>query len=95
MSNIVLILVIVEMCIRDSHYTVRPALKSRVRFQRHDLLRNPYDSGFDLISVSYTHLDVYKRQRLQRLLAKICAGPQGLPQCQCILLAPPPPGLWE
>lgn len=31
------------------HYTVRPALKSRVRFQRHDLLRDPYDSGFDLI----------------------------------------------
>lgn len=30
-------------------YVVRPALKLRVRFQRHDLLRDPYDANFDLI----------------------------------------------
>jgi chemotaxis protein methyltransferase CheR len=30
-------------------YTVRPTVKALVKFQRHDLLRDPYDTDFDLI----------------------------------------------
>lgn len=30
-------------------FTVRPSLRARVRFQRHDLLRDPYPQGLDLI----------------------------------------------
>jgi len=33
----------------DGYYEVRPELKSKVRFKRHDLLRDAYDSDFDLI----------------------------------------------
>ncbi|HKM38778.1 MAG TPA: protein-glutamate O-methyltransferase CheR [bacterium] len=34
---------------KGDFYLVRPQLKSKVRFKRHDLLRDPYESGFDLI----------------------------------------------
>lgn len=35
--------------LEDGLYAVNPWLKSKVRFQRHDLLRDPYDNDFDLI----------------------------------------------
>ena len=32
------------------HWEVRPELRALVTFRRHDLLRDPYESGFDLIA---------------------------------------------
>jgi chemotaxis protein methyltransferase CheR len=34
---------------RDGAFWVRPALTSRVRFRRHDLLNEPFESGYDLV----------------------------------------------
>jgi len=35
--------------VRDGRYTVKPNVKERVQFKRHNLLQDPFEKGFDLI----------------------------------------------
>jgi len=35
--------------VRDGKYIVKPNVKARVQFKRHNLLQDPFDKGFDLI----------------------------------------------
>ena len=53
-----------QMCIRDSPYSVRQ--RNRIRLS-HSRIHTFHTHLSSHISVSYTHLDVYKRQ------AKVCA----------------------
>ena len=36
--------------VRDGKYIVKPNVKARVQFKRHNLLQDPFDKGFDLIT---------------------------------------------
>lgn len=35
--------------VRDGKYTVKPSVKLRVQFKRHNLLQDPFEKGFDVI----------------------------------------------
>ena len=54
------------MCIRDSGYTVRRRAKTINKNGR--TYKNGDDGKDDGNAVSYTHLDVYKRQLLQHII---------------------------
>jgi chemotaxis protein methyltransferase CheR len=60
-----------------SAYQVRRALRSRVRFARHNLLADPFESGYDLIccrNVVIYFTDEAKERLFERLAAALAPG---------------------